>query len=613
MTGGGQCSGLTAVWGLYEAEDIGALFTRALEDIATWDESLDSIDTRFMENFINSVKILQAPKTLLGIDIEQADYDKMVAMFGGMNGAFSRKEHRVDFVFKLDELANTIQKTIIANKKFVRVASTDHAVGVMLIDNHYWLYDPSDEEGRPPRRIAPKGKNGAQALARELQNLFLTKWNEVQTAKMSGKPGDENIPISLHTFDMPNSDRANFPEADKLIADIIDSRIHLGEPVNLQTWDSRDALWMLVRRGCPSSIKTLLKAMDQHFDFQNIFSHKSALEQAAKCNRENEVFLAFYPEYDTGVETIREKTLPDYEGQYPRVPRYRRNAGLIGVYADRDSEIERKFNALALQACHLTDEVALYNKLKTKIQDETRHELTPNNSEEKFNDLLARMDALRLDETTNLLAAAAIQEAPRPNQAARAAFNHKMAALEGLTPAYFIAKQSKLFKLSPAPTPALAQVYQEYNELQYQVLKLGLKIAVIEQGDPSCIELPTLKQHYANLQQIRHGQEKRIALAETEHQNEAKWTQLLLAVKNQDRPALERALQQHQYSRLILQQTQLIAQQFAPMLMDLLSDAQKPKGAILIQFNHAGAAAPDPAAAQASASRPDVQNKLSLG
>jgi hypothetical protein len=368
----GHCSGFAALWGFYKARGDAKAYFALIKKIANWDGLSAAHDAEF-ETFINDLKFLQwgDVATQLGLPIEQAAYDKLYALAGSSEGALGKCEYRLDFVFKKAELADAIKRVIIAENKVVRIASTDHAVGLVYAGGKYCLYDSNSKYGDDPKaKDLAIEYDTPEQVADALQKLFLSNWPEVMVTPVK----DAHIPISMHIFNMAGTQAVNYPAPDKLVSDYLEARDWRGEPAFIKTWDNHDALWMAARRGEPKIVEALVARADAP-----VYKSKERVEAlllAVSSSRKDEdaLFLAFYPKYKKELTKINQKNLNEFRAVgYV----FEEKGDLIAPYKANYDKVVDEYNQALVQKYKAQAEEALVDEIQRDLVSEAGlHQVT---------------------------------------------------------------------------------------------------------------------------------------------------------------------------------------------------------------------------------------------
>ena len=359
----GLCSGLAALWGAARARDVNegvnryeAEFLAEMNEIENWNGVSREID-HLMMHTINDVNLLQG--TRFGLGIEQADYQDLAALAQGAGDQplLGRKEFTFDGVFTKDELVWAFDQILEHTRgKMIRVSSTDHA-GAMVKNGHIELFDPNQGMARI---------NSTRQLADSVQKLFLSDWFEVTNTEV----GDSHIPISIHIFDMPGSEAANYPRADLLMEQILQRRRRAGQPLSLNTWDYHDHLWMNARRGSAEMIKMLVKE-DPEAARVGSGNRMLALDKAKRDVRPDEIILAFYPEYDRSMREINVLRKEDPTCRHLGFKEVDERFG-PGLLRQEQARLVEIANTALLNMEKLTRQRDLINRIENLFYNETR-------------------------------------------------------------------------------------------------------------------------------------------------------------------------------------------------------------------------------------------------
>jgi hypothetical protein len=191
----GICAGLVAYW-LYRkriGED--SMFMHQLEYALRWDagkfEKSNDLADIALEQLLSVISFLHYNDDIRNIG--QHDIERRVNLVLGEYDDQVKTEFSLSFVFNKIELNNLIKLTVQPNK-MMRFGNAYHNIGMIYIDDKYFVYDPSTKSGPVAYSQA---KDAANAVFKGLAKYCKSRYF---------------IALNISTFDLVGTQIGIYPE-----------------------------------------------------------------------------------------------------------------------------------------------------------------------------------------------------------------------------------------------------------------------------------------------------------------------------------------------------------------------------------------------------------------
>lgn len=328
----GHCSGLVGLWFYRKSKREESIFFGNLKLISEWDGSPEQLEAndRFLakifEQFINDMRwgqedfklIKKKPisKTFLSQydqikefnqrreadrKIRQPDLPHLFEVVKSSPQSSLQQEFRMDFVFKRDELLETLSR-IIKEGKMIRIASeafaVGHVIGLMFIDGRYCIYDPNEPNGELQfdslnEILDEIEKTLFKKFNRKADNMDLHigvfDWQKRNTDENAAYPEDLQENLARSFFDKKGDrERRSYNGATSLSTaaksgslTMIDFLIREGADYNAKDDNNYTPLIYAAANGYKDVLNRLLKEKGIDYNAQSI-DGESALIAAAK-------------------------------------------------------------------------------------------------------------------------------------------------------------------------------------------------------------------------------------------------------------------------------------------------------------------------------------------
>jgi ankyrin repeat protein len=257
----GQCSGLTALWLYRKSEGQENHYFSRLRVIAGWDEKEESLRAgqdelnpktkkslypsgylaTFFDEILNDMRWAHGVELKMRYSTSQSDLVDLYELVKPAGEASLAQEFRMGFVFKQDELIETLKKVITENS-MIRVESSTHAIGVVKSNGIYTAYDPNSKSGE-------KQFTSVEALEEYLEKCFFKDSNLRY----------DNMPIALSIFRKEDKKPSVYKQSAE---ELISSFLERNKDIDRRSWDERTSLLvaiekrdlgiakLLIERGC---------------------------------------------------------------------------------------------------------------------------------------------------------------------------------------------------------------------------------------------------------------------------------------------------------------------------------------------------------------------------
>lgn len=257
----GQCNGLTALW-LYRKlrNEEKEYFFENLKEISQWhDGHKYSKEKEFyynnlFEQFINDMRWTFGSENVLGfsqtdidkllnfvraeqiVDFSRANKEKkdQLEMISESASGFET-EYNLAFVFKINELSETL-KDLIPDNKMVSLMSTSHTIGLFKRNGKYILYDSNNVSGE-------QSFTSTEKLAKAIKSAFM----------ISEK--SNNIPVNFRIYREKNQPKSQFLHQEKLIEQFL----RKNKDVNRVSLEGYTSLQFAAKMGDMITTRSILK------------------------------------------------------------------------------------------------------------------------------------------------------------------------------------------------------------------------------------------------------------------------------------------------------------------------------------------------------------------
>lgn len=187
----GHCKGFSALWLYAKSEETEDLLYSVLRRISIWDEKEETLragankshpDGRLaetFEQFINDIRWAYELEKMMAWPLNTDYLEQMNSIVKQEGAAPIVNEFSTSFVFKKDELIETL-KQVIFDDRLISLNSTDHTIGVMKKNGYYYVYD-SNYRFNPRNPKDPNYKAGYDGKAPvSVDSLISCKFDTVE-------------------------------------------------------------------------------------------------------------------------------------------------------------------------------------------------------------------------------------------------------------------------------------------------------------------------------------------------------------------------------------------------------------------------------------------------